>query len=155
MFLNNNNNVLILKRGGNVEVMSCDERLLIPSNKVDNIILNDAQNYFLPRNAASDEVLGPTADVNDRVSAIRIETVRTDKYVYKGGLSDGLFDGHGQISYVTARPNQTVVYQGYWKNGLKHGYGRQVVSEVGIYEGNFSAGLRTGFGELKYDPLKT
>ena len=38
------------------------------------------------------------------------------------------------------------IYEGYWKNGFKDGFGREIFPSGSCYEGQFKAGLREGQG---------
>ena len=80
--------------------------------------------------------------------------VRTDgAYRYRGGLSGGMYDGYGVLTY-----NDSTVYSGQWKKGKRHGYGtvkdslgRTVTAlwhEDSIVNGTVSDSSGTYSGEL-------
>lgn len=57
----------------------------------------------------------------------------------------GLFEGLGSLT----KPEGTV-YQGWWKQGKKYGFGREVAPNFTIYVGNFCGSCRCGYGELSH-----
>ena len=61
---------------------------------------------------------------------------------YQGEFKNNQRNGKG----VLIRGGE-VIYDGFWKNGLKHGKGKEVVG-TSIYEGEFRCGLREGKGKL-------
>lgn len=67
--------------------------------------------------------------------------------VYQGQVENesGLFEGMGCLE----KPEGSV-YQGWWKSGKKHGFGREVAPNFTVYVGNFCMGCRCGYGELSH-----
>jgi hypothetical protein len=43
-----------------------------------------------------------------------------------------------------------VKYEGQWKNGLKHGFGKLAVKEGSTYEGEWKDGIKEGFGKMRW-----
>ena len=41
-------------------------------------------------------------------------------------------------------------YDGIFKNNLKHGHGKELMSDKSMYEGEFFAGLRCGKGKIQF-----
>lgn len=61
-----------------------------------------------------------------------------------GGILNGKYHGKGRLS----KPNDEF-YEGFFKEGLKHGEGRLKNSE-GLYEGFFEEDLKHGRGKIQY-----
>lgn len=63
-----------------------------------------------------------------------------DTSFYRGDVKNGLRDGIGTFS----APDNEVTYNGEWKIGLRHGYGKITFKSGGYYEGNFDKGYKSG-----------
>lgn len=53
--------------------------------------------------------------------------IRTDNYIYRGIVNNGTFDGFGRYEEA----NGSVVYEGNFCEGLRVGYGKEFISNVG------------------------
>ena len=65
--------------------------------------------------------------------------------VYEGGFKDGLKHGKGTL---TTRNNRS--YEGDWKNDKPHGFGINTFPNGKIYTGNFDKGKPVGDGQWTY-----
>ena len=85
----------------------------------------------------------------------------TDEYPdgskYVGEFKDGLFHGHGVMSYATASIYSGIKgskYVGEFKDGLFHGYGTLVLIDGTQYEGSWKEGKRDGNGVISDELFK-
>ena len=107
--------------------------------------------------------------LNKFISSDKVITVyNEDGNTYLGKLKNGLPDGYGTLS----NPDNSYLYNGEWKDGLKHGKGQLITdnlkysglfendvfcgaggvlcdSEGNIYEGDFLNGKYHGYGHYK------
>ena len=60
---------------------------------------------------------------------------------YFGEILNGKRDGQGIIRYKSGR-----IYEGYWKNGLRHGEGSEIFSNKNRFEGTYLNGKPEGNG---------
>lgn len=70
--------------------------------------------------------------------------------VYDGNWHDGKKDGQGTIVYKEPDSNDAIEYVGQWKNGLKHGRGKEKYASGKEYDGDWENGVPTGTGEYHY-----
>lgn len=93
------------------------------------------------------------------VGAILLAGMYRGAKVYWGDLVDGRPDGYGLALTMPGKdwlkPERTIEdasvqptsrYEGYWKAGKMHGYGREVDFDGDIYEGDWEAGVKSGRG---------
>ena len=66
---------------------------------------------------------------------------------YEGLLKDGLPHGRGPYAEY-AQDGRTMLYWGSWKEGLKHGNGREYLQNGDIYNGRWTDGQKDGPGIL-------
>jgi hypothetical protein len=67
--------------------------------------------------------------------------------LYKGILQDNLPQGVGTMSYKQ-HPELILEYEGFWQEGIKHGFGRVAYMTGDSYQGHLEKNLRQGQGEL-------
>ena len=67
--------------------------------------------------------------------------------IYQGEVDKqtGLFEGLGALT----KPEGSF-YQGWWKQGKKNGYGREVSANYTVYVGNFNQNCKCEYGELSH-----
>lgn len=65
--------------------------------------------------------------------------------IYEGEQTADVYDGRGCL--IDAAGN---LYEGYFKNGLRHGIGREFLQESIVYEGSFVNDKRHGKGLCCY-----
>lgn len=58
--------------------------------------------------------------------------------------NDNIREGYGVMKYADEKSS----YIGYYKNNLKHGYGKYIYYNGDIYEGNFIDGVKCGKGKF-------
>lgn len=77
-----------------------------------------------------------------------------DVYVYIGEFISGKFNGIGKLIHLANKNDKdgTVVYQGFWQNGEKSGYGIYFYgSDTSIYyEGYWQNDMKNGEGRLLF-----
>ncbi|XP_030284576.1 alsin-like isoform X4 [Sparus aurata] len=76
-----------------------------------------------------------------------------DGRTYVGNFKNGVEDGYGESvipNKVLAKPDS---YQGHWKDGKIHGFGKYKYASGEVYEGCFSDGQRHGYGMLSSGKL--
>ncbi|KAG2392479.1 hypothetical protein C9374_012731 [Naegleria lovaniensis] len=69
-----------------------------------------------------------------------------DGSIYEGEVKNGLRDGYG--TYTSG--DLLSKYEGYWKQGQRHGKGIMYYSADEKYEGNFTHNKRHGYGVMHY-----
>ncbi|XP_024919902.1 alsin-like isoform X5 [Cynoglossus semilaevis] len=75
---------------------------------------------------------------------------------YTGNFKNGLEDGYGEVVIPNKEQNQPDIYQGQWREGRIHGFGKYRCSSAQslryasgeVYEGCFCDGQRHGYGML-------
>ncbi len=83
------------------------------------------------------------------------------QYVYIGSMSDGTVTGRGKLylvsqggsTHIRAESFQTgrkglKVYDGEFKNGLKHGVGIQYMDGLKVYDGHYANDIYEGYGTM-------
>jgi hypothetical protein len=65
--------------------------------------------------------------------------------IYEGFFQNGQRHGYGKYSYNTGE-----VYEGDFRENLKHGIGKMTYGPKGIYHGYFESGKRHGEGVMQY-----
>jgi len=55
---------------------------------------------------------------------------------------------HGKGTYTN--PKEGVVYEGEWKNGLRHGHGILKYRNGSVYDGLWERGMKWGQGKMTY-----
>ena len=78
--------------------------------------------------------------------------IKYDDYEYKGEMKnrDGRFNGKGVLKSL----NPKFTYEGEFENGELEGYGI-LTQDSGVYEGNFKKGLKHGKGTIMAGFLRT
>ncbi|XP_024141941.1 alsin isoform X3 [Oryzias melastigma] len=76
-----------------------------------------------------------------------------DGRLYKGNFKNGLEDGYGECTIPNKESNKPDSYQGQWKEGKIHGYGKYKYASGEVYEGCFWEGQRHGYGMLSSGKL--
>ncbi|XP_076603108.1 alsin-like isoform X2 [Chaetodon auriga] len=71
-----------------------------------------------------------------------------DGRTYSGNFKSGLEDGYGECMIPNKELNKTDIYQGHWREGKIHGFGKYKYASGEVYEGCFSDGQRHGYGML-------
>ncbi|XP_072301246.1 alsin-like isoform X3 [Eucyclogobius newberryi] len=71
-----------------------------------------------------------------------------DGRTYTGNFKNGLEDGYGECLMPSKALNKADCYQGHWKDGQIHGFGKYKYATGEVYEGCFFEGLRHGYGML-------
>ncbi|KAF0978406.1 hypothetical protein FDP41_002226 [Naegleria fowleri] len=69
-----------------------------------------------------------------------------DGSIYEGEVKNGLRDGYG----IYTSGDLLSKYEGYWKQGQRHGKGIMYYSADEKYEGNFTNNKRDGYGVMHY-----
>ena len=67
---------------------------------------------------------------------------------YEGNFRNGEYDGYGTLKAHAEYYDQTSEYEGEFKNGIKHGKGKETKLSGEIYDGDFVEGVRKGFGSF-------
>lgn len=70
-----------------------------------------------------------------------------DKFFYRGEYKDGVKDGNGVVKLFPSnpeKPDDYMAYEGQWKNGKPHGFGKHIDEKGTKYIGYFVAGEKTG-----------
>uniref|UniRef100_A0AAX7VDJ6 Alsin Rho guanine nucleotide exchange factor ALS2 a n=1 Tax=Astatotilapia calliptera TaxID=8154 RepID=A0AAX7VDJ6_ASTCA len=76
-----------------------------------------------------------------------------DGRLYKGNFKNGLEDGYGDCVIPNKLLNKTDTYQGQWREGKIHGFGKYKYASGEVYEGCFCDGQRHGYGMLSSGKL--
>ncbi|GLD59059.1 alsin-like isoform X3 [Lates japonicus] len=71
-----------------------------------------------------------------------------DGRMYTGNFKNGLEDGYGECIIPNKVLNKPDTYQGHWKDGKIHGFGKYKYASGEVYEGCFCDGQRHGYGML-------
>uniref|UniRef100_A0A4W6DJM0 Alsin Rho guanine nucleotide exchange factor ALS2 n=1 Tax=Lates calcarifer TaxID=8187 RepID=A0A4W6DJM0_LATCA len=71
-----------------------------------------------------------------------------DGRTYTGNFKNGLEDGYGECIIPNKVLNKPDTYQGHWKDGKIHGFGKYKYASGEVYEGCFCDGQRHGYGML-------
>ncbi|XP_041806349.1 alsin-like isoform X4 [Chelmon rostratus] len=71
-----------------------------------------------------------------------------DGQMYSGNFKNGLEDGYGECIIPNKTLNKPDIYQGHWREGKIHGFGKYKYASGEVYEGCFSDGQRHGYGML-------
>ncbi|XP_070694071.1 alsin-like [Pempheris klunzingeri] len=72
----------------------------------------------------------------------------SDGRTYRGNFKNGLEDGYGECIMPNKVLNKPDSYQGLWKDGKIHGFGKYMYASGEVYEGCFCNGQRHGYGML-------
>lgn len=92
----------------------------------------------------------PNFDGPDRLELELVSIKKHKNYAYEGQvlLKNQAFHGFGRILQYQGGPysGNAYVYEGWFINGLPHGYGRKVSEDGTLFEGNFMFGLENGLG---------
>ncbi|KAM9851347.1 alsin-like [Aulostomus maculatus] len=67
---------------------------------------------------------------------------------YSGSFKNGLEDGYGECTIPNKLLDTPDSYQGHWREGKIHGFGKYKCASGEVYEGCFSDGQRHGYGML-------
>ena len=65
--------------------------------------------------------------------------------VYKGWWKGGVREGYGKMTYENG-----YVYEGEWKKGVREGYGKMTYENGDVYEGEWKKDVREGYGKYTY-----
>ncbi|XP_035532248.1 alsin-like isoform X4 [Morone saxatilis] len=76
-----------------------------------------------------------------------------DGRTYSGNFKNGLEDGYGECLIPNKVLNKPDSYQGHWRDGKIHGFGKYKYASGEVYEGCFSDGQRHGYGMLSSGKL--
>uniref|UniRef100_A0A3Q2D4F0 Alsin Rho guanine nucleotide exchange factor ALS2 n=1 Tax=Cyprinodon variegatus TaxID=28743 RepID=A0A3Q2D4F0_CYPVA len=76
-----------------------------------------------------------------------------DGRMYKGNFKNGLEDGYGECVIPNKVQNKHDAYQGQWREGKIHGFGKYRYASGEVYEGCFCDGQRHGYGMLSSSKL--
>ncbi|KAM3608464.1 uncharacterized protein V6R79_026113 [Siganus canaliculatus] len=76
-----------------------------------------------------------------------------DGRTYCGNFKNGLEDGYGECIIPDKVLHKADSYQGQWKDGKIHGFGKYKYASGEVYEGCFSEGQRHGYGMLSSGKL--
>ncbi|XP_047226297.1 alsin-like isoform X4 [Girardinichthys multiradiatus] len=76
-----------------------------------------------------------------------------DGRVYKGNFKNGLEDGYGECLVPNKVQDKHDTYQGQWREGKIHGFGKYKYASGEVYEGCFCDGQRHGYGMLSSGKL--
>ncbi|XP_030614260.1 alsin-like isoform X3 [Archocentrus centrarchus] len=76
-----------------------------------------------------------------------------DGRLYKGNFKNGLEDGYGECVIPNKLLNKADTYQGQWREGKIHGFGKYKYASGEVYEGCFCDGQRHGYGMLSSGKL--
>ncbi|XP_068602604.1 alsin-like [Brachionichthys hirsutus] len=72
---------------------------------------------------------------------------------YRGNFKNGLEDGYGECIIPNKTLNRPDSYQGHWRDGKIHGFGKYKYASGEVYEGCFDDGQRHGYGMLSSGKL--
>nr|XP_020470120.1 alsin-like [Monopterus albus] len=76
-----------------------------------------------------------------------------DGRMYSGSFKNGLEDGYGECVIPNKVLNKPDSYQGLWRDGKIHGFGKYKYASGEVYEGCFCDGQRYGYGMLSSGKL--
>ncbi|XP_047457325.1 alsin-like isoform X2 [Mugil cephalus] len=76
-----------------------------------------------------------------------------DGRTYSGNFKNGLEDGYGECIMPNKVLNKADIYQGQWREGKIHGFGKYKYATGEVYEGCFCDGQRHGYGMLSSGKL--
>uniref|UniRef100_A0A3Q2ZTX7 Alsin Rho guanine nucleotide exchange factor ALS2 a n=1 Tax=Kryptolebias marmoratus TaxID=37003 RepID=A0A3Q2ZTX7_KRYMA len=76
-----------------------------------------------------------------------------DGRMYKGNFKNGLEDGYGECVMPHKVQDKPDTYQGQWREGRIHGFGKYKYASGEVYEGCFCNGQRHGYGMLSSGKL--
>ncbi|XP_051814997.1 alsin-like isoform X1 [Acanthochromis polyacanthus] len=76
-----------------------------------------------------------------------------DGRIYTGNFKNGLEDGYGECMTPNKVLNKPDTYQGQWREGKIHGFGKYKYATGEVYEGCFCDGQRHGYGMLSSGKL--
>ncbi|KAM7407669.1 hypothetical protein PAMA_003415 [Pampus argenteus] len=76
-----------------------------------------------------------------------------DGRTYSGNFKNGLEDGYGECIMPNKLLNKADSYQGRWREGKIHGFGKYKYASGEVYEGCFCDGQRHGYGMLSSGKL--
>ncbi|KAM4561620.1 alsin-like isoform 1-T2 [Fundulus diaphanus] len=76
-----------------------------------------------------------------------------DGRLYKGNFKNGLEDGYGECVIPNKAQDKPDTYQGQWREGRIHGFGKYKYGSGEVYEGCFCDGQRHGYGMLSSGKL--
>ncbi|XP_070770301.1 alsin-like [Enoplosus armatus] len=76
-----------------------------------------------------------------------------DGRTYSGNFKSGLEDGYGECIIPNKVLNKPDSYQGHWRDGKIHGFGKYKYASGEVYEGCFCDGQRHGYGMLSSGKL--
>uniref|UniRef100_A0A3Q1B8H8 VPS9 domain-containing protein n=1 Tax=Amphiprion ocellaris TaxID=80972 RepID=A0A3Q1B8H8_AMPOC len=76
-----------------------------------------------------------------------------DGQIYTGNFKNGLEDGYGECMIPNKVLNKPDTYQGQWREGKIHGFGKYKYASGEVYEGCFCDGQRHGYGMLSSGKL--
>ncbi|CAL1582800.1 unnamed protein product [Knipowitschia caucasica] len=71
-----------------------------------------------------------------------------DGQIYTGNFKNGVENGYGECLMPNKALNKADCYQGQWKDGQIHGFGKYKYAAGEVYEGCFFEGQRHGYGML-------
>ncbi|KAI3356099.1 hypothetical protein L3Q82_017364, partial [Scortum barcoo] len=71
-----------------------------------------------------------------------------DGRTYSGNFKNGLEEGYGECIIPNKALNKPDSYQGQWRDGKVHGFGKYKYASGEVYEGCFIDGQRHGYGML-------
>lgn len=92
-------------------------------------------------------VLLATALSGGTAPSIRQGELRTERYVYTGGVTDGKQNGYGVCRYTNGN-----VYYGFWNMGYKDGLGRLVYADGTMEFGRWRSGRLNKDRKQKFTP---
>ena len=70
----------------------------------------------------------------------------TDGSIYIGNVSLGIRNGKGR--FISA--SKDIIYDGFWSNGKREGYGKLELADGSVYEGQFKNDMKHGEGKIVY-----
>ncbi|XP_029314929.1 alsin-like isoform X3 [Cottoperca gobio] len=76
-----------------------------------------------------------------------------DGRTYSGNFKNGQEDGYGECIIPNKLLNKPDSYQGHWRDGKIHGFGKYKYASGEVYEGCFCDGQRHGYGMLSSGKL--
>uniref|UniRef100_A0A7N8X3X3 Alsin-like n=1 Tax=Mastacembelus armatus TaxID=205130 RepID=A0A7N8X3X3_9TELE len=76
-----------------------------------------------------------------------------DGRIYKGIFKNGLENGYGECIIPNKVLNKPDIYEGHWKDGKIHGFGKYKYASGEVYEGCFCDDQRHGYGMLSSGKL--
>jgi hypothetical protein len=76
---------------------------------------------------------------------VSLTTKKGCQYCGETDRNTQLFEGLGSLT----KPDGSF-FQGWWKQGKKNGFGREVAANHTVYTGNFAFNVKRGYGELQH-----